>query len=243
MASTLRTLLLAITLTWALSARQALATEADPSADLWASAAPAPTVSDPLEGWNRLMFGVNDTLYFWALKPISTGYAAVLPLELRQGVHNVFDNLTQPVYFVNALLQGKGSQALTEAARFCINSTIGLLGFIDVAGETFAMTSNREDLGQTLGVYGVGDSPYLVWPLLGASTLRDTVGLVGDAFLQPINYGDIETWTRVGARSVEIVNDTSLRLGEYEDLKSAALDPYLSLRDGYLKLRSNQIAN
>ncbi|MBF0460518.1 MAG: VacJ family lipoprotein [Magnetococcales bacterium] len=195
-------------------------------------------VSDPLEPVNRFFFGFNDLFYTGLLQPVSSVYASALPESGRVGVRNFFQNLATPTHFLSALLQGKVEQSGTELARFGINTVFGLLGFVDVA-ERMGMKGVNADLGQTLGRYGAGDTLYLVWPILGPSNLRDTVGLTGDVLLNPLTY----TPTTIGASLVahRTVNETSLHLGEYEDLKNSAVDPYVSLRDAYLQRRRAQI--
>lgn len=201
----------------------------------------AQEVSDPLSGWNRLMFQINDMLYFAIIKPISQIYAALTPQVVRVAIRNFFHNLQMPQHFVGALLQGDFRGAGRELGRFGINTVLGL-GFFDVAGSGFNLHSGDEDIGQVLGKWGAGDDLYLVWPILGPSNLRDTIGLVGDTALSPLSYYPKDKWTRVGIHSFRTVNNTSLRIGEYEDLKAAALDPYISLRDAYLKMRRKKIA-
>ncbi|MBF0455956.1 MAG: VacJ family lipoprotein [Magnetococcales bacterium] len=198
-------------------------------------------VSDPLEGWNRFMFGLNDLIYFGIIRPISRVYAALAPEGLRIAVRNFFHNLEMPRHFISALFQGDIRGAGREIGRFGINTVLGL-GFFDVAKDQFDMESGDEDIGQVLGNMGVGDSLYLVWPLVGPSNLRDTVGLVGDTLLSPLTYYPKDDWARVAVHSFRTINNTSLRIGEYEDLKEAALDPYISLRDAYLKMRQKKIS-
>ena len=198
------------------------------------------SVSDPLEPWNRVMFHFNDRLYFWVLKPVSSGYKAVLPRPIRLSVKNFFKNLKFPIRFVNCLLQAKFQGAGTELARFTLNSTVGLAGFLDVAKQDLGIQEREEDLEQTLGVYGLGPGIYIHWPIFGDSSLTGTVGLVGDAFLDPLNYLS-ETEYTIAARAYEMVNDTSLRLGDYEDFKGAAVDPYIALRDHYYQSQRKKI--
>ncbi len=197
----------------------------------------APKISDPLEPWNRAMFTFNDKLYFWVLKPVAQGYNYVAPQPVRVAMRNLFSNAAAPVRFVNALLQLKFRVAGTELARFGLNTTFGLAGLFDVAEDQFNLYGQNEDLGQTLGSYGVGSGVYIVWPVFGPSSLRDTVGLVGDGFLNPLNYIS-PTAAMFGVRSYETVNKTSLSIGEYEDLKAAAVDPYVSVRDAYVQHRN-----
>jgi len=197
-------------------------------------------VADPLQLWNRAMFHFNDKLYFWALKPITRGYRAVVPTPVRRGGKNFLYNLTTPIRMVSALLQGKGRTASAELARFLINSTVGILGFGNPAKRWPELNPSEEDLGQTLGTYGIGNGFYLVWPILGPSTLRDSVGMVGDWFLNPVSYVD-PTEAYLGVRAYEIVNDTSFRIGDYESLKDAAIDPYVALRNAYIQNRKKKV--
>jgi phospholipid-binding lipoprotein MlaA len=198
------------------------------------------TIADPLEGFNRAMFTVNDKLYFWALKPVATGYRAVVPQPARSGVKNFFSNLGFPVRFANAILQGKSRAAEAELTRFLYNSTVGVLGFGNPAKKHSALNFDEEDLGQTLGRYGIGDGFYLVWPFFGPSTLRDSFGRLGDRFLDPVGYVN-PAEAEWALKGVDIINGTSLRIGDYESLKAAALDPYISMRDGYRQMRQAKI--
>lgn len=199
------------------------------------------TISDPLEPINRAFFAFNDKLYFWVLKPISTAYAAVLAEDVRVCVRNAFSNLLAPVRIVNNLLQGKIGDAGIEVVRTVINSTVGVVGLGDPAASEFNIRPKEEDLGQTLGRYGFGNGIYICWPLFGPSTLRDTLGMIGDGFLNPVNYINEDFIGSVAVSSGNRVNDVSLRLGEYEDFKQAALDPYVSLRDAYYQYRKARI--
>lgn len=221
--------------------------EADPGADVWeeewetlAEEERAPRIADPLEGWNRAMFTFNDKLYFYFLKPVSRTYALFVPEALRVGVRNIFTNLAYPVRAVNSVLQGKGAKAARETGSFALNTTFGFLGLVRIADEIPSLEASPEDTGQTLAAWGAGNGFYIVWPVLGASTLRDSVGRVGDSFLDPLTYVD-PSELRWGLRGGERVNETSLRLGEYEDLKEGALDPYVALRDAYLQYRQSLV--
>lgn len=196
-------------------------------------------ISDPLEPWNRAMFTFNDKLYFWVLKPVAKGYSAVVPEWGRVRVRNIFQNITMPVRFANNLLQLKIKGAGTELLRFAFNTTVGVGGMFDVA-KNIDLKAQDEDLGQTLGVYGIGNGFYLVWPVLGPSSLRDTVGTVGDFFLDPVYYIS-DTGLRIAVRSLDVTNTTSLHIGDYEDLKESALDPYISFRDAYFQHRNNKV--
>ena len=196
---------------------------------------------DPLEGWNRLMFQVNDGLYFWVFRPVAQAYQQVATPPVRKGVRNFFHNLSIPVRFVSCVLQGKDDDSGKEFGRFMVNSTWGLLGVADPAKDRLGLdVADDEDIGQTLSVHGAGHGFYIVWPILGPSTLRDSVGLVADHFLDPMSY--VRPWeTYVAARAFSTVNHTSLHRGEYETLKSSAIEPYTALRDAYLQYRARQI--
>lgn len=198
------------------------------------------TIADPLEPMNRAFFYFNDKLYFWLFKPVARGYGYIFPQSVRIGVRNFFDNLGFPIRFVNCVLQGKFEGAGRELTRFMVNTTVGIAGFLDVAGENMGLDEQNEDFGQTLGFYGLGPGFYIDWPIIGPSSLTDTVGIVGDIYTQPLNYV-IEFKYNVAIRSYDIVNSTSLTIGEYEDLKRAALDPYVAMRDAYYQYRLNKI--
>lgn len=196
-------------------------------------------VADPLAPWNRAMFVFNDKLYFWALKPAARAYRAVVPRLARTGVENFFHNLGTPVRFVSNVLQFKGREAGLELGRFMINTTWGVLGFGDLfAGNPEAQTPDA-DLGLTLARHGVGNGIYLVWPFLGPSTLRDSVGWLGGYFLDPISYVQPRE-ASLGVRGYGQVNSLSFRIGDYESLKDAAIDPYLAVRDAYLQNRAKK---
>ncbi len=199
------------------------------------------SIADPLEPINRAFYHFNDKLYFWVLKPAARGYSAVVPEPARRGVKNFFNNISFPVRFVNCVLQGKFEGAGYEFGRFMINSTLGVAGFMDRAAKQFDMPEYDEDLGQTFGSYGIGHGFFLNLPILGPSSLTDAIGSVGDAFLEPMNYLDLKTKYDLSIRAFETVNKTSLRIGEYEDLKKSALDPYVAYRDAYYQYRQSQI--
>ncbi len=199
------------------------------------------TISDPLEPLNRAFFAFNDKLYFWVLKPVATGYETVVPEPLRVSVDNFFSNIRMPVRAINCLLQGKIQGFGTEIARFVLNSTVGIFGFGDFAKVVFSMEKQEEDFGQTLGKYGLGPGIYINWPFKGPSSLRDSIGDVGDGFLNPLDYIVDDVVYNVAVRGYDRLNIVSLSLGEYEAMKKAALDPYISMRDAYFQYRKNKI--
>ncbi|MDD5762486.1 MAG: VacJ family lipoprotein [bacterium] len=202
---------------------------------------PPVRVADPIEPVNRALFVFNDKLYFWLLKPAARGYAFLVPEPARVGIRNALANVAMPVRLVNSLLQGKVKGAGRELARFTINTTIGMGGLFDTAKDDWKIEASDEDTGQTLGACGLGHGAYLVLPFLGPSSLRDGVGLGGDAFLNPLSVL-VDFDTAVAIRAGKAVNDTSLHMGEYEDIKAAAIDPYLAVRDGYVQYREGQVA-
>lgn len=199
----------------------------------------AVTVTDPIEPFNRLMHNTNDRLYFWVLKPVALGYKAIVPEPGRIGIRNVFHNLTTPVRLVNCLLQGKFHSAGNEVNRFVINTTWGVLGIWDPAMDKGKIEPATEDLGQTLAVYGLDNGCYLVWPLFGPSTLRDSAGMGGDLFLSPVYYIE-DTEAKIGITAVNVTNKASFHIGEYEDFKAAAVDPYIAMRQAYIQYRQKQ---
>ncbi|MBI5557860.1 MAG: VacJ family lipoprotein [Deltaproteobacteria bacterium] len=199
-------------------------------------------ISDPLEPVNRLFFHFNDKLYFWALKPVAQAYGKILPQDFRICIRNAFDNALFPARFVNNVLQGKFKNAGIELSRFAINTTAGAAGFGDPAKDVFSLDMKDEDLGQTFGYWGIGNGIYFCWPILGPSTLRDTVGFSGDSYLSPI------TWVMQGSLADGLalytgqqVNDTSLVIGDYEAFLESSFDPYVSLRDAYVQHRQSKI--
>jgi phospholipid-binding lipoprotein MlaA len=199
-------------------------------------------ISDPLIQANTDMYNLNDTLYFAALKPLARGYGFIIPKELRVAIVNVFYNIRFPVRFLNCLFQGKGQKAGYEFGRFFINTTVGFLGLANVAANYPKLQPSKEDLGQTFAVWGIGYGPYLMLPFFGPSSVRDGLGLVGDIFLDPLFWLFPDTRTSIGIRAGETVNATSLRIGEYEALKEAALDPYVMIRNAWVQNRNKLIA-
>ncbi|MGA6994458.1 MAG: VacJ family lipoprotein [Candidatus Deferrimicrobiaceae bacterium] len=221
-------------------AAESASTETGPGEYLFREEAPPPSLADPLEPVNRALFAFNDKAYFWVMKPVAQGYRAVVPEVMRLSVRNFFANLAMPVRFVNNLLQGKIRNSGVELLRFALNTTAGIGGLFDPAKDDFRLLPRGEDLGQTFGTYGFGHGLYIVLPLLGPSSLRDTVGRAGDSFLDPVHYVE-DTEVIIGAKALQTVNEVSLRIGEYEDLTKAALDPYVAVRDAYSQYRAKKV--
>ena len=198
-------------------------------------------IADPFEPFNRAMFQFNDTLYFWVLKPVARGYKKILPESARIVVANFFSNVAFPIRFVNCMLQANFKGAASELGRFTLNTLVGFGGFFDPASEKeINLVKCEEDFGQTLGAYGIGQGFYINWPIFGPSSPRDTIGMVADGFLNPFIY--IDPWyTSAGTKTVDTINDTSFRIGNYESLKEAAIDPYVAMRDGYVQYRYKEV--
>ena len=198
---------------------------------------------DPVEGWNRMWFTFNDKLYFWALKPVAQGYSFAVPERPRLWVNNFFHNLMYPVRFVSLMLQGKPDAAAVETSRFIGNTAFGLGGLADVTSDSKPykpIGSTEKDLGLTFGYWGMDNGMYLVWPFIGPSSARDTVGYAGDYFLTPASYLHPWYWS-LGTKGYEKVNEVSLRIGDYETLKDASIDPYEAVRDAYLRNRFKKV--
>jgi phospholipid-binding lipoprotein MlaA len=187
---------------------------------------------DPWESVNRVVFRFNDTVDTYALKPVAKGYDRFTPEFLQDGIGNVFGNLGDVVVLSNDLLQGKIHDAGIDTSRILFNTTFGVLGFFDVATR-MGLHKNDEDFGQTLGAWGLGSGPYLVLPLLGPSSVRDTAGRVPDAFLQPYPYID-HIPTRNLTRAVNTV-DTRADLLSAERMITG--DKYIFVRNAYLQNR------
>ena len=202
-------------------------------------------IHDPLEPVNRVFFTINDRLYFWLLKPVGKVYSSVLRDEAVRGcISAAFHNIMAPVRVVNSLLQGKFKQSGTEVARFTINTLLGAGGLGDPAAEEFGLTKADEDFGQTLGFYGVGQGIYICWPLLGPSSARDTVGMAGDYFLNPMQYLlASDPGANAGLTALRIENAATLNGKDYEALVDQAFDPYVALRDIYYQHRRSLIAS
>lgn len=187
---------------------------------------------DPWEGVNRAVFRFNDTVDTYSLKPLAQGYQKVTPDVIETGISNVFNNLGDVVVLANDLLQGKIHDAGIDTSRILFNTTFGVLGFFDVATR-MGLQKNDEDLGQTLGAWGLGSGPYVVLPLLGPSTVRDIGGRVGDSFLSPYRHiNDVPV--RNTTLGVDVV-DTRAGLLSAERMITG--DKYIFIRNAYLQNR------
>jgi phospholipid-binding lipoprotein MlaA len=194
---------------------------------------------DPLEGYNRTVYRFNDAVDRSVLKPTATAYQNVAPSFVQTGVNNFFGNLSDAWSAVNNLLQGKPEAGMGDVTRVAVNSTFGIFGLLDIASEA-GIPKHNEDFGQTLGVWGVPSGPFLMLPILGPSTVRDTAALPADfqgdvwAYKQPVN------WRNVGA-GVRVVDKRANLLDAGNLLEDAALDRYEFIRDGYMQRRQSQV--
>lgn len=197
-----------------------------------------PEISDPFESLNRASFAFNDKLYRGVLKPVARGLR-VLPAPVRSSGTRFFDNLGTPVSAMNALLQLDLPNTGTEIARFLINSTIGILGLFDPASE-LGITADNEDLGQTFGRYGIGHGPYLVVPFFGSSSIRDGLGSLGNAAMNPV-YEQLSTGEIMAIRVMDAELTLSLDQDTYEAFYDSALDPYIFFRSAYTQNRAGKV--
>ena len=200
---------------------------------------PHDEVADPLEPVNRVVDKFNDNVDRAVLKPTAQAYEKVVPALVRTSVTNFFNNLGEPLVITNQLLQGKGKQGLSDAGRLLVNSTVGLLGLFDPASQ-MGLPRHTEDFGQTFGVWGVGEGWYLVLPFLGPSTLRDSVGLIGDYQLDPLAQHE-EVRERNALGGLRVVETRAGLLSASKVRDTAALDPYLFTREAYRQLRWSRI--
>jgi phospholipid-binding lipoprotein MlaA len=197
----------------------------------WSGTAAAQGV-DPWRKTNERVFAFNDFFDQLLVRPVAATYTTFVPRFARQGIGNFFSNINDINVFVNDLLQLKFDDALSDSGRFFINSTLGLVGFIDVASG-MGLEKNEEDFGQTLGFWGVKSGPYVVLPVFGSSNVRDSFGLVLDTLFNPIQYHD-EAEVRLGLFVVEEI-DTRASLLSLDELVSG--DRYLFFREAYVQRR------
>ena len=202
-------------------------------------------IADPLEPVNRVVFQFNDKVYIYVFSPVSDVYTVIVPVGLRDKIGNIFYNLGYPQRFANDLLQLRFKAAAKETGSFLINTCLGFLGYLDVAQHIEALNPPPpdNDMGYTLRYWGVGQGCYIVWPFLGPSTLRTSIGMAGDYFVEyytdPLTY--YESWELSwGMRGLERLNSLPRILGTYKDMKGAALSPYTAVKNGYIQYRKNK---
>jgi phospholipid-binding lipoprotein MlaA len=204
-----------------------------------AGIAHAQSANDPLEGWNRAVFGFNEGLDAAVLKPVATGYKNVVPELVRSGVGNVFGNIGDGWSAINQLLQGKPVAAAQMTMRVATNTLFGIAGLFDVASD-LGIERQQEDFGQTLGRWGLPAGPYIVLPLLGPSSLRETAALPIDLQWRPAALSN-DSATRVGISTLQLIDVRAGLLSASRIVDDIALDKYVFIRDGYLSRRRSLV--
>jgi phospholipid-binding lipoprotein MlaA len=210
---------------------------------------PVEKVDDPWERLNHTTFRLNDSLTIHAVKPIAHGYEHIVPHTIRTSLSNFFDNLDFPIRFGNDVLQGRFFRSGQEAGKFLVNSTVGIGGLFRISDHVSSLADvPPEDFGLTLGHWGVSTGPYLVIPLLGPSTVRDLTGYAGDFALNPLNWYLIFSNHRLISNAVgysisasRFVVRSPGAVHTYEQMKEAAVDPYIAVRQAYLSHRAAQL--
>ena len=201
----------------------------------------AQAYSDPLAPFNERMFWFNLKLDHYILRPVAQGYAAIAPTPVRESVGRFFSNVNFIPRFANNLFQLRFPEAGGEVARFGINSTLGVAGFFDVADRWFGLKQHPNDFGLTLGYYGAPQGAYIVWPFLGPSTVRDTIGYAADGAMWPLPYfvpWYVSMAAGAGKNAMEMINYRSLHLNLFEDVDRYAIDLYGAVQDGFLQRRA-----
>lgn len=195
---------------------------------------------DPLEPFNRGVYRFNDALDSTVVKPVATGYRDTVPSPVRTGVNNFFGNLRDAWSVVNGVLQGRPREAAEDFMRVNVNTVFGLFGLIDIASD-MGIPRTTMDFGQTMGRWGAPSGPYIVLPVLGPSTVRDTAGLIVDAQGDPVAQGGESVATRNSAYVLRAVDTRSTLLSTTDLVEQAALDKYSFVRDAYLQHRDEQV--
>lgn len=196
---------------------------------------------DPYESANRAMFAFNETVDNFFLHPLAKGYVTVVPEFGRDRIHNVLSNLKMPLVVANSILQGDATNAFSAFWSFLLNSTFGIAGLFDFAGTNTSLHVNEEDFGQTMGAWGLGQGAYIVLPLFGPSSTRDTMGLAVDWASDPFNYtNDAFTITHA---AVGAIDKRAGLLKVLDDVYKTSLDPYSTIRSAYLQKRRAEVKN
>ena len=201
--------------------------------------------NDPIEPFNRAVFGFNEVVDNYLIRPVAVGYRDVVPEPARNSIRHVLDNLRSPIVLANDLLQGEMERAGDTLMRFVINSTFGVAGLFDVA-TGWGFPAHSEDFGQTFAVWGVGEGPYLVLPILGPSNPRDTTGLVAEWFSDPFDLWmsntdrDWVVWTRAGVNGVDL---RARNIETIDELRKTSIDFYAAVRSLYRQRRAEEIRN
>ena len=201
--------------------------------------------NDPIEPANREIFDFNNWVDRNALKPVATAYRDTVPEGVRDSSQNFINNVSSPIIFVNDVLQGESGRAAETLMRFVVNSTAGMAGFFDAAGE-MGLERHDEDFGQTLAVWGVPEGPYLMLPLVGPSNVRDTVGMIAESFaLDPLGYVDLVALDYYGYASTVVggLNQRVAVIGTLDEIERTSIDYYAAIRSLYRQTRNDQIRN
>ncbi len=195
---------------------------------------------DPWEGANRAVFQFNESVDKTILKPLAQGYEKNVPQKMRMHITNFFSNLGDLITAIQHALQLDFRSSTESVTRFLVNSTVGILGFNDVASN-FGVAKTDEDTGQTLGTYGISSGPYVVLPLLGPSSVRDGLGRIVDLFADPLNNIAGTKETRVAANVLKVVDTRARVLSAEQAFEALAFDRYVAMRSAYFAIREAQI--
>lgn len=225
----------------------------DPTIRIQKKAAPAPagddldeysqvaSIPDPAEPLNRGTFWLNHQLYNYLLRPVSKAYEFVLPSPARQAIHNIFDNVEYPVRVVNHALQFEFKRADLETRKFLVNSVAGVGGILKVSDRIPELANiPPADTGQTFAKWGMGHGAYVVLPVLGPRSVRDTVGMAGDYALNPVSwlsYGGVTGATALAVSAPSAARNMNTRINLYDAATQNAIDPYIAVRTGYIQYR------
>ncbi len=193
---------------------------------------------DPLESFNYHVFEFNSGFDRFVLKPVAQGYASLVPPPLQTGIHNAIDNVGVVRKVVNNVLQGKPQDAGNEVARFIINTTVGIIGLFDMASK-MGLEPSDQDMGLTLGTYGTSHGAYLVLPLLQVTTVRDGIGTVADALMDPFAWL-MPLYVPLSVRVADTVNSRARNMATFDELERS-IDPYGALRNAYLQIRQHKL--
>ena len=202
-------------------------------------------INDPAEPTMRAIFAFNQAIDKGILKPVASTYRKIAPEKIRTGAHNFLNNLRTPVIFFNDILQGDFERAMATLVRFLINTTAGILGFNDTAGD-LGLEFHDEDFGQTLAVWNMPEGPYLMLPVFGPSNPRDAIGRVVDFFIDPLNMwakNADQEWTNPTRTALKTVDFRALHYDTIEDLEKSSLDFYATVRSLYRQRRIDSINN
>jgi len=204
------------------------------------------SIYDPYEKYNRKMFNINDKVYRYVFSPLATGYDFLFPKRVQRSLNNFFRFAGTPKRFFNNFFQKKFKSSFIEFERLLINATVGIGGLFDPANHLFHLEQQAEDFGQTLGYYGVEPGPYIIWPIIGPSTRRDAIGLIGDTAFSVFfwfSIYDVEPEDAFQALSItkRVNNYTYNVRSNYGRITESAIDPYIALQHAFIQNREKMI--